>query len=134
VPVIFFDIGDTLATPRFASDGSLDGFNVIPEAQAALEALSRRSLRMGVISNRGNFPAEVVTHALEACGLLHFFDPRLVIFAKKDSPAPFAHAAATAGVPPGECVFVGENSAERKHALDAGFSDAVSDPSLLLDD
>lgn len=132
MPVIFFDIGDTLATPRFAADGSLIGFNVFPEALAALEVLRARSLRMGVISNRGSIPAEVVTRALEASGLLGFFDPRLVIFARKDSPAPFARAASTAQVPPGECVFVGEDAAERGHALGAGFSDAVPHPSLVL--
>jgi len=133
VSVIFFDIGDTLATPRLAANGSLIGFTVFPEAQAALEALRARSLRMGIISNRGNIRAEVVRRALRASGLLGFFEPRLVIFARKDSPAPFAGAAATAGVPPGECIFVGENAAERGHALGAGFSDAVPHPSLVLD-
>lgn len=132
MPVIFFDIGDTLATPRLSADGGLIGFTVFPEALAALEALRARSLRMGIISNRGSIPAADVLRALEASGLLGFFDPRLVIFARKDSPAPFARAAAAARVPPTECIFVGENAAERGHALGAGFSDAVPHPSLVL--
>ncbi|HEX8291218.1 MAG TPA: M20/M25/M40 family metallo-hydrolase [Pyrinomonadaceae bacterium] len=133
MPIIFFDIGDTLATPRFSADGGLIGFTVFPEALAALEALRARALRMGVISNRGGVPAADVTRALEASGLLGFFDPRLLIFAKKDSPAPFVRAAAKARVSAAECIFVGENAAERGHALGAGFSDAVPHPSLVLD-
>jgi len=131
MPVIFFDIGDTLATPRITGD-RLE-FIVLPGVLAALEALRKRSLRMGIISNRGTIEADTVNAALEAAGLLVFFDPNLIVFAKKDSPAPFIDAAAKAGVPPGDCIFVGENNQERVHALNAGFMKAIPDPSLVLD-
>lgn len=133
MPVIFFDIGDTLATPTFSADGELLGFTVFPEVLQALEALRERALRMGIISNRGDIQAKTVTRALEECGLLGFFDPALVIYEKKDSPAVFAGAAKSAGVPPGQCIFVGENSAERNLALHAGFSKAIPHPSLVPD-
>jgi hypothetical protein len=131
--VIFFDIGDTLATPRLDAQGRLIEFIVLPGALPALRALSERSIRMGIISNRGNIPADTVTRALETSGLLSFFDPTLIIFERKDSPAPFTRAAFQAGVPPGECFFVGENNEERAHALNAGFQKAIPDPALVLD-
>lgn len=133
MPVIFFDIGQTLATARLDANGQLDRFTVLPGVRAALEGLRERSLRMGIISHRGNFPADTVKLKLDQAGLLEFFDPSLILFAKKDSPAPFIEAAETAGVPPAECFFVGENNEEREFALKAKFAKAIPAPSLVLD-
>ena len=133
MPVIFFDIGQTLATARLDANGQLERFTVLPGVRAALEGLRERSLRMGIISNRGNFPPDTVKLKLDQAGLLEFFDPSLILFAKKDSPAPFIEAAETAGVPPAECFFVGENNEEREFALEAGFAKAIPAPSLVLD-
>lgn len=132
-PVIFFDIGQTLATARLDANRRLIGFTVLPGVLAALEGLRERSLRMGIISNRDDIPAETVTRELDRSGLLEFFDPSLIIFAPKDSPAPFSRAAAQADVPTRECYFVGESNEERSHALHAGFAGAIPDPSLVLD-
>lgn len=132
MPVIFFDIGQTLATARLDAHGRLISFTVLPGVIEALEGLRERSLRMGIISDRGGIPAETVTQKLEKAGLLKFFDPQLIIFAKKNSPAPFTAAAEAAGVAPSECYFVGENNEERSHALTAGFEKAIPDPSLVL--
>jgi bacterial leucyl aminopeptidase len=132
-PVIFFDIGQTLATARLDANGRLIGFTVLPGVREALEGLRNCSLRMGIVSDRGGIPAETVTHELNRAGLLNFFDQQLIIFAKKNSPAPFSGAAEAAGVPPSECYFVGENNEERSHALTAGFAKAIPDPSLVLD-
>jgi hypothetical protein len=132
-PVIFFDIGQTLATARLDANGRLIGFTVLPGVIAALEGLRERSLRMGIISNRGNVPARTVIQALDRARLLDFFDPHLIIFAEKNSPTPFRDAAAKAGEPPANCFFVGENNKERSHALRAGFAKAIPDPALVLD-
>lgn len=129
--VIFFDIGDTLATPTFDEEDRLLGFNVFPDALEALEELRRRSFRLGVISNPGGGSHDNVKRALEECGLLPFFDPALVVFGRKDSPAAFEGAAARAGVAGGECVFVGENRDERRFASEAGFRVAPH-PKLAL--
>jgi hypothetical protein len=129
--VIFFDIGDTLATPTFDEDDHLIGFNVFPDALEALEELRRLSFRLGVISNRGGESPETVNRALEECGLLRFFDPAIVLFRRKDSPAVFTEAAARAGVASAECVFVGENKNERALASKAGFRVAPH-PKLAL--
>src|SRR5215212_4698280 len=133
MPVIFFDIGQTLATAGLDANRRLIGFTVLPGVLAALKGLRERSLRMGIISNRDDIPADTVTRELDRSGLLEFFDRRLIIFAPKDSPAPFSRAAALAGVPATECYFVGESNEERSHALNAGFARVVPDPSLVLD-
>ena len=133
MPVIFFDIGQTLATARLDASGQQLRFTVLPGVRAALEGLRERSLRMGIISDRGNFSADTVKQELDRVGLLEFFDQSLIRFAVKDSPAPFRDAASTAGVPPSECFFVGENNKERELALKAHFAKAIPDPSLVLD-
>jgi FMN phosphatase YigB (HAD superfamily) len=131
VRVIFFDIGDTLATPIFDEQDRLVGFNVFPDALEALEDLRPRPFRLGTISNPGGLVPEVVNRALDECGLLPFFEPTLIIYRKKDSAAVFADAAARAGVAPDQCVFVGENSGERRFASDAGMRVAPH-PKLAL--
>ena len=133
MPVVFFDIGDTLATPIFAPDDRLMGFNVFPEARTSLEGLRARNIRMGIISNAGDeLPANVNT-LLDKSGLLQFFDPAIIVYGKKDSPAIFLSAAEKGGVTPDQCVFVGENSRERSFALAAGFSGVSPHPLLTID-
>src|SRR5262249_33679553 len=80
---------------------------------------------------RGDEPVEVVNAALKRCGIYDFFDPLLIVYEKKDSPAPFREAAVRAGCPPGECMFVGENKRERNFARQAGFL-VVSQPQRAL--
>jgi leucyl aminopeptidase len=133
MPVGFFDIGDTLATPIFTPDDHLTGFNVFPEARTSLEALKARNVRMGIISNAGDELPERVNALLDQCGLLQFFDPEIIVYGKKDSRAIFVTGAAKAGVTPDQCVFVGENSNERAFALAAGFLRVSPHPSLTLD-
>jgi leucyl aminopeptidase len=122
VPTVFFDLGGTLGTPLFSPmDDHLEGFEVYPEAREALEQVRTHDLRMGIVSDAGPEPAARINSALEQCGIYGFFDPTLIIYAKKDSPAPFRQAAEKAGCPPAECVFVGEDRAERRYAREAGF-------------
>lgn len=133
MPVVFFDIGDTLATPVLSPDDRLLGFNVFPEARQSLESINAKNIRVGVISNAGDEEPARVNELLDQCGLLRFFDRSLIIYGKKDSPAIFVGAAAQANVPPDQCVFVGENSKERSHAMAAGFLRVSPHPLLTLD-
>ena len=133
MPVVFFDIGDTLATPVFTQDDRLEGFNVFPEARIALESIKQRDLRMGIISNPGNENPDNVNLALDRAGILQFFVNELVVYGKKDSPAIFISAAERASVSPAECVFVGENGRERSFGLAAGFGGVAPHPSLAVD-
>ena len=132
MPVIFFDIGETLANASVDAAGRLV-FTVLPGVLSALDALRKRCLRMGIISDRGNLPAETVIRELDASGLLRFFDPNLILFARKNSPEPFARAAGKAGVALADCFFVGEDKAEGAHALSAGFAEVITNPAHVLD-
>ncbi|HEX8736437.1 MAG TPA: M28 family peptidase, partial [Pyrinomonadaceae bacterium] len=133
MPVIFFDIGDTLASAVFSDDDRLAGFNVFPEALTALESLKSGGCRMGIISNAGDEAPENVNNALRDCGLFDFFDPQYIFYKKKDSARAFSDAAAKAGLKPDQCVFVGENSRERTFALEAGFLRVAPHPLLVED-
>ena len=133
MPVIFFDIGDTLASPIFSEDDRLQGFTVFPEAFAALEALKSGGYRMGIISNAGDEKPETVNDALREAGLFDFFNPKYIFYKKKDSAKDFAAAAAEAELKTDQCVFVGENSRERSFALAAGFLRVAPHPWLVQD-
>jgi bacterial leucyl aminopeptidase len=133
MPVIFFDIGGTLATPIFSAvDDRLEAFEVYADARDAIEKLRARGLRMGIIANIGAEMPETVNGALEQAGLYGFFDPAIIVYDVKDSPAPFRRAAAQAECPPEECIFVGEDSLERHYAIEAGFRVAPH-PTLAWD-
>lgn len=132
MPVVFFDIGNTLAEPVIRNE-HLVGLRVFPEARDALTALQDRRFPLGIISNAGNELPETVNRVLSECGLLSFFGEDLIIYRKKDSPKVFVDAAAQAGVSVDQCVFVGENSTERSFALEAGFLRVAPHPKLALD-
>jgi FMN phosphatase YigB (HAD superfamily) len=122
--VAFFDIGNTLASVVIAPSGDrIERLTVLPDVPTVLAALSDRSVRLGIISDRGAIPAERVNQALEAAGILDFFEPTLIIYGKKDSPGIFEFAATQAGAPDParRLLFVGEDPAERAQALQAGF-------------
>jgi bacterial leucyl aminopeptidase len=122
--VAFFDIGNTLASVVVAPSGDrIERLTVFPDVPAVLGALISRGVRLGIISDRGTIPAEQVNQALEAAGILDFFEPALIIYGKKDSPEVFEFAATQAGAPDParRLLFVGEDPAERAQALRANF-------------
>jgi beta-phosphoglucomutase-like phosphatase (HAD superfamily) len=119
--VYFFDIGDTLGRVSVSASGDrIERVEVLPGVLGVLRELRDRGARLGIISNRGGVPAAEVERALTQADLLGFFDPALIIFGRKDSAEIFRRAATAVGRAPGECVFVGENEAERNHATAAG--------------
>jgi hypothetical protein len=127
----FFDLGDTLGTPVLSAPPiHLIGFDVFDFSVPALHQLGTHGgLRLGVISNTGSDDGTAVDEVLERAGIRDFFEPALRIYSRdvglrKDSPAIFLLAAARAGVDPGECLFVGEDAAERGFAEQAGFHTA----------
>jgi hypothetical protein len=122
--VAFFDIGNTLASVVVARSGDrIERLAVYPEVPSVLGELTDRGVRLGIISDRGMIPAEQVNQALEAAGILGFFEPALVVYGRKDSPRVFELAAMQAGAPDPErrLLFVGEDPAERAQALRADF-------------
>ena len=132
--VAFFDIGNTLASVVVAPSGDrIERLTVLPDVSAVLAALTGRGVRLGIMSDRGPIPAEQVNQALEDAGILGFFEPTLIIYGKKDSPAVFEFAARQTGGPDRgrRLLFVGEDPAERAQALQADFL-VASHPRLAL--
>jgi FMN phosphatase YigB (HAD superfamily) len=132
---VFYDIGGTLGTPRIVG-GHLAGITLLPEVLTRLEAARKTGVRLGVISNTGNESAKTIDDALAAVGLLSFFPEPLRIYSSvvgitKSNPAIFLHAAKAAGLSSGNCLYVGEDAAERQVATQAGFR-VAADPASVL--
>jgi FMN phosphatase YigB (HAD superfamily) len=83
--VIFFDIGNTLGSPKVSSDGHLITLTVYPYVPDVLQQAHDDGKRLGVISNIGNNTAENVERVLDESGILTFFEPDLLIYGSKDS-------------------------------------------------
>jgi bacterial leucyl aminopeptidase len=144
VRVIFFDIGDTLAKPRFAA-GRLASLEPLPGVLDVLGRLQAARFRLGVISNTGTETSESMRKALEKGGLYRFFEaePELLVYSSvvgttKDSPEIFRQACAAAGLggEPERCLYVGEDEGERDVAVSAGLRVAasVAEVAAALDD
>jgi FMN phosphatase YigB (HAD superfamily) len=129
VAVVFFDIGGTLAEPRFDCDRShLTGLEVHAKALRTLQALQLNDVRMGIISNTGTETRTNLLQLLEQSGLLSFFAAPLLIFSsvvglEKPHLPIYQLAALRAGLAafPERCLYVGEAEADRQGAMQAGW-------------
>jgi len=137
-PVVFFDLGATLGTPVLSPPPvHLTGFDVFDFAVPVLDDLRDRGLRLGVISNTGDDDGTAVDAVLGRADIRDLFEPALRIYSRdvglrKDSPQIFLLAAARAHVSPQECLFVGEDAAERAFARQAD-NHTAPHPLLVLD-
>ncbi|MFJ4647304.1 M28 family metallopeptidase [Streptomyces bobili] len=130
MPVLFFDIGATLADGRLEADGSL---TLLPRPRVVAVLDSLREVPKGIISNPGTSEGS----AASAAAALHeafpgrFPDDGLVRWGPKNSRRLFDEAVASAAgagagaVEADECVFVGEDSQERAFAWEAGMRTAA---------
>jgi hypothetical protein len=130
MPVLFFDIGATLADGRLEADGSL---TLLPRPRVVAVLDSLREVPKGIISNPGTSEGA----AASAAAALHeafpgrFPDDGLVHWGPKNSRRLFDEAVASAAgagagaVEADECVFVGEDSQERAFAREAGMRTAA---------
>jgi bacterial leucyl aminopeptidase len=134
VRVVLFDIGDTLAKPRFVA-GRLASLEPLPGVLEVLGRLQTAGFRLGVISNTGAETRESMRKALEEGGLYRFFEaePELLVYSSvvgttKDSPEIFRRACTAAGLggEPERCLYVGEDEAERGVAASAHLRVAAS--------
>src|SRR4051812_22911035 len=136
--VVFFDLGDTLASARLNSAGDrLVGLDIYPYARTVLEELSAEGLHLGIISNTGQETGRDMQCLLEDGGIYQFFDPALCLYSSevgltKDSRAIFDEAVRRAGTSddPARCLYVGEDALERRFARQAGMR-AVPHPLLV---
>ncbi|MET8082085.1 M20/M25/M40 family metallo-hydrolase [Streptomyces sp. NPDC005303] len=130
MPVLFFDIGATLADAREEADGSL---TLVPRPRVLAVLDAFLDVRKGVISNPGSseVAAERAASALREAFPGRFTDDSLIHWGPKNSRAIFEEAVAgTAGggIPASaadECVFVGEDQQERAFARQAGLRTAA---------
>jgi FMN phosphatase YigB (HAD superfamily) len=125
---IFFDIGNVLASPVISSDHTtLVGLSVYPFVPEVLDAVSKQQAQLGIISNTApSDTTETMKAVLEQAGLLRFFDAKLLLFSSvegidKTRVELFQRAATRSGLPPQNCVFVGEDDKERNVARRALF-------------
>ena len=91
--VVFFDIGDTLASVRIGPNASID-ITPLPDVTDVLKELRAHGAKLGIISNRGEIPEQTVNDALKRAGLIEHFERQLIIYGPKDSPLIFEQAAA----------------------------------------
>ncbi|WP_333776091.1 HAD family hydrolase [Streptomyces sp. IBSBF 3136] len=125
MPVIFFDIGATLADVHTGPDGS-PVLRPLPRVMAVLDAL--QGVPQGIISNPGPSEDDVrrVAAALHRAFPGRFTDDALVHWGVKDSRGIFDRAVASTGAAAADdCVFVGEDAQERAFAREAGMRTAA---------
>ncbi|SJM89371.1 M28 family peptidase [Crenothrix polyspora] len=137
---VFFDIGNTLGSPKISSPSfRLEKIDIYPYIPKILQQLKNNGLKIGVISNTGNETEDDMTRVLKEAGIYSFFEPNLLIYSSvvgvsKPSPEIFLLAAIKADFAniPENCLYVGEDSKERKAANDLGWQ-VVSHPCLVWD-
>src|SRR5262245_5730936 len=120
MPVVFFDIGDTLAEAQVDESTNrvqvLKPFLFVPGLLKALRDNADPSIRLGIISDTGDQTAADMEQLLRDCGMFDFFDPTLLIYssevgstkAEKEIFERAAQAAINARLAgsPDECVYV----------------------------
>jgi len=137
ISVIYFDIGDTLARTSLGNAPGEPPLRLfaIDGVKDHLQEIKGEGFRLGIISNTPDgFTQEVVNDALRSALLLDFFESDLLLYSsvtgkEKTSPETFKFAADQATPDGGqrpECLFVGENDAERFFAREADFKTAAS--------
>jgi bacterial leucyl aminopeptidase len=135
--VVFFDIGDTLASVRIGPNNNIE-LTRFPGVTPVLKKLRAQGAKLGIISNRGDIPEQSVNNALRRAGLIEHFEPNLIIYGPKDSPLIFEQAARRVRnsiefpfPSPLTLMFVGEDATERAHARSVNYLVAPH-PSLAL--
>jgi len=127
---VFFDIGDTLASPVIEQGriARLEAYPFVTDVLARLRATGadHASVGVGLISNTGDATAATMHDLLAEAGLLPLVDAALCLFSSvegldKTQPAFFALARERADLPATRCVFVGEDAGERRVAASVGF-------------
>jgi FMN phosphatase YigB (HAD superfamily) len=126
--VAFFDIGNTLGvvTP---SPLHLKPF---PLTESLLQSFGTGlGLRLGIITNAGEFNTAQISNMLDAADLLRFFELALVVTsaeigAEKPKAKIYNCAAARAGVSIGQCLYIGDAPTEVDGAQSAGMGGLLS--------
>lgn len=126
---VFFDLGDTLASP-VVENGAIAGlvlYPFVPEVLRRLRAVGddHMTVRVGLMSNTGTATAAAMSELLAGAGLRPLVDAELCLFSSvegidKTRPAFFARGPDRAALPASQCMFVGEDERERRTAEGVG--------------
>lgn len=115
VEVVFFDLGGTLVVKR--ADGA-ERRLWAPGAKEILSALSATSLRLGILSNTGDWDREKLKKDVLPLDFdLGLFEDDLIVLSatapgKKPEPEIYEYAIGRAGVDASRTLYVGEDSTE----------------------
>lgn len=104
---------------------------LFPGMERVLDALADRRLKSGIVTNK---PAWLTEPLLDEMGLRARFDCVVsgdTVAERKPHPMPLLHAAALAGVAPGECVYVGDAERDVQAAVAAGMRALIADYGYL---
>lgn len=122
--VAFFDIGDTLGHAE--GEGRALQLHPFATTVSLLESFGAAlGLRLGIITNSGSLGPADISGLLERAGLKSFFEPGLIVTsaevgAKKPEAKIYDTAAERAGVPLGQCLYIGDAASEVEGAQRAG--------------
>ena len=107
------------------------GTQLFPGMDGVLDTLAGRRLKSGIVTNK---PAWLTDPLLEQLGLRARFDCVVsgdTVAERKPHPLPLLHAAKLAGVPPGECIYVGDAERDVQAAHAAGMAALVANYGYL---
>jgi N-acetyl-D-muramate 6-phosphate phosphatase len=108
------------------------GTRLFPGMEQVLDALARRRLKSGIVTNK---PAWLTDPLLDELGLRARFECVVsgdTVAERKPHPMPLLHAATLADVSPGECVYVGDAERDVQAAHAAGMPALVANYGYLL--
>jgi 2-phosphoglycolate phosphatase len=107
------------------------GTRFFPGMEQVLDALSRRRLKSGIVTNK---PAWLTDPLLEELGIRARFECVVsgdTVAERKPHPLPLLHAAGLAGVSSGECIYVGDAERDVQAAHAAGMPALVANYGYL---
>ena len=107
------------------------GTRLFPGMEQVLDALARRRLKCGIITNK---PAWLTEPLLDELGIRARFDCVVsgdTVAERKPHPMPMLHAAKLAEVSPDECVYVGDAERDVQAAHAAGMPALVANYGYL---
>jgi 2-phosphoglycolate phosphatase len=115
--------------------GSLSrGTRLFPGMAEVLDGLAERRLKAGIVTNKAGWLTEPL---LADMGLRQRFDCVVsgdTLAERKPHPLPLLHAAKLAGIPPGECIYVGDAERDVQAAHAAGMAALVANYGYLRAD
>ncbi len=125
IRVVFFDIGGTLGVVELDSSGAPTQFEAYPHIPQLVKDLKARGHRVGIISNTDDQAAPAEIDILSRSNIGQYLDNDLLIYGsgigfQKGPSEIFIQAGRAANVEMQQCLYVGDDSWERRNAAAVG--------------